>query len=104
MISTWGDAEGKWFYDCEKDSDGNSLTPINQIPTNSQRLQRYLFDERSYDPIRPPFNLSVVLLNFDLANANFNAKKSFMESRGRFRAVNYCGRSSAGGVLRLYIF
>lgn len=87
--STWADAEGKWFYDCENNSDGNRLTPIDQQLTTSQRLQQYLLQERNYDPTITPFDLTVVMLNFDLANANFNAKKSFMVSRGRFRAVNH---------------
>lgn len=88
--STWGDTEGKYFYDCENDAESNRLTPINQPLTNDQRLQQYLLQEQKYEPTIAPFDLKVVMLNFDLANANFNAKKSILESRGRFRAVNLC--------------
>lgn len=87
--STWADSPGRWFYDCENDLDGNRLTPIDQKLTARQRLQRHLLRERDYDPTITPFDLTAVMLNFDLANAKFNARKSFMESRGRFRAVNH---------------
>lgn len=83
--STWGTAEGKWFYDCESDSSGNRLAPIQQNLTDNQRLVADLLIE--YDPSIVPANLDRVFLEFDLINANFNAKKSFMETRGRFRAV-----------------
>lgn len=85
-LGTWGTAEGKWFYDCENDSSGNNLAPIKQNLTDSQRLARDLLKE--YDPNIVPLDLNSVMLDFDLANANFNAKKSFMTSRGRFRVVN----------------
>lgn len=87
--STWGDAEGKWFYDCENDSDGNELIPIEPTLTTNQQLTRKLLQDSNYDPTIAPFDLTAVMLNFDLANANINVKKSSMESSGRLRAVNH---------------
>lgn len=92
--STWGTAEGKWFYDCEPDdvkistnSSGNHLETIEQVLTNAERLEKDLLSE--YDALIAPLNLTTVLLNFDLTQANFNAKKVFMSSQGRFRAVHF---------------
>ena len=39
------------------------------------------------DPNIVPVDLDTVFLEFDLTNADFNSKKSFMTSHGRFRAV-----------------
>lgn len=94
VYSTWGTAEGKWFYDCEpddvkisKNSSGNHLETIEQVLTNAERLEGDLLSE--YDAFIAPLNLTTILLNFDLTQANFNAKKAFMSSQGRFRAVHF---------------
>lgn len=88
QFSTWGDAEGKWFYDCENDGNGNRLSPIEPILTGYQRLQKFLLKDQQYDPEICPKDLDVVMFDFDLLNANYMAKKSFMEIHGRFKAVN----------------
>lgn len=87
-LSTWGDTEGKWFYDCESDLIGNKLAPMKQTLSDYEQLKRHLLIDRNYDRTIAPPDLSNVMLDFDLGNANFNARKSFLESRGRFRAVN----------------
>lgn len=88
MYSTWGDAEGKWFYDCEKDTIANKLAPIKRNLTTSQQLKWDLLRKNNYDATNAPPELTEVKIGFDLESANLNAKKSFMTSRGRFRAVN----------------
>lgn len=94
VYSTWGTAEGKWFYDCEpddvkisKNSSGNHLETIDQVLTNAEQLEEDLLSE--YDALIAPLNMTTILLNFDLTQANFNAKKAFMSSQGRFRAVHF---------------
>lgn len=83
--STWGTAEAKWFYDCENDSTGDKLSPINQNRTDDERLEMDLFT--GLDPNIVPVDLDTVFLEFFLTNADFNSKKSFITSHGRFRAV-----------------
>lgn len=65
---------------------GNRLDTIEENLTNAERLEKdVLF---GIDSTMAPPNLTKVFLNFDLANAKFNAQKAFLSSRGRFRAVN----------------
>lgn len=94
MCSTWGTAEGKWFYDCEPDAVNmpnnpktNRLQSIEPNLTDAERLEQDLKEQ--YDAQIAPLNLTTVFLNFDMTSASFNAKKSFISSRGRFQAVNF---------------
>lgn len=63
----------------------NKLVPIKQNPTDNQRLEDLLND---FDAKLAPIGLEFVMLDFDLVNTKYNARSSFMTSRGRFRMVN----------------
>lgn len=70
----------KWLYDCENlwDED-DKLEPINQ---NLERLQNDLFEQ--YDSSVASIDLSTFAV--ELTEAHFFADKSFMTTRGQFRA------------------
>lgn len=84
-FTTWGTNEIKWFYDCEKDA-GNKLTRMKQKLRGLDQLKNDLFDMYEYKIA--PNDVNYILLDFHVDAITYEAKKSTMISRGKFRAVN----------------
>lgn len=86
-FSSWGNSEGKWFFDCAGDENRLKVVePPNR--TAIEKLRDALFTD--YDANMVPMNLSNVFWKFNLKFADFDAKKAQIVTRGKFRAVNEC--------------
>ena len=87
-FSSWGAAEGKWFYDCKIDNviDGDELDIVIPEQTPEERLRANLFN--SYDPSITPDGLKNVVLAFELHRVTYDSVGSSMRTNGIFRLVS----------------
>lgn len=85
-FSSWGNTEGKWFYDCAADK-GDRLDEASI----RDRSFMQIFEEAlsaEYDANMMPSGLRQIGWAFKLRYADFDGKKSQMTTRGKFKAVN----------------
>lgn len=84
-FSSWGNTEGKWFFDCAGDKDDRLDEVLIRDRSLMQIFREALFAE--YDVNIVPMNLTKIDWAFNLKYADFDGKKSQMSSRGKFKAV-----------------
>lgn len=87
-FSSWGNTEGKWFFDCAGDKDDRLEEVLIRHRSLGQIFREALFAE--YDINVVPMNLSQINWAFKLKYADFDAKKSQVLVRGKFKAVIRC--------------
>lgn len=85
-FSSWGNTEGKWFFDCAGDKDDRLDEVLIRHRSPMQLFREALFAE--YDIHIVPMNLSRINWAFQLKYADFDGKKSQLFVRGKFKAVN----------------
>lgn len=85
-FSSWGNTEGKWFFDCANDKDDRLDEVLVRNRSAMQIFREALFAE--YDVNVVPMNLSKIDWAFKLKYADFDGKKSQVSARGKFKAVN----------------
>lgn len=84
-FSSWGDAAGKWFFDCAGDKDDR----LDEAPIRHRSLME-IFHEAlfaEYDVNILPMNLTTIDWAFHLKYADFDEQKSQVSARGKFKAV-----------------
>lgn len=86
-FSSWGNTEGKWFFDCDGDKDDRLDEVIVRERSAIQIFRDALFDE--YDIHIVPMNLTRIDWTFNLKYADFDSRKTQIVARGKFKAVNY---------------
>lgn len=85
-FSTWGTAEGRFFYDCPQDGiDENLLELLTPELTPSERLRSNLF---SADFSSVPENLTEVYFNLDIIKASYNYQRSILTTQAVIHVVS----------------
>lgn len=87
-FSSWGNTEGKWFFDCAGDKDDRLEEILIRHRSLGQIFREALFAE--YDINVVPMNLSQINWAFKLKYADFVVQKSHVLVRGKFKAVIRC--------------
>lgn len=100
-FSSWGNTEGKWFFDCAGDSDDRLDEVLIRHRSAIQIFRESLFAE--YDINIMPTNLSRIDWAFNLKYADFDGKKSQLLARGKFKAVIYPSNLSMTWTVRVLI-
>lgn len=88
-FSSWGTTETKWFFDCDEDDQSDKLSQkaVSGLRTNIQKVVENIFSP-AYDAISAPQNLSEISLDFLLEASDYDPKKVYATTRGKFQAVS----------------